>query len=219
MIDKQYDVMFDSASSGRPYMVYPKVFSDNRGTFSEVLVDEDLHNIRQVNRSTSCQLTVRGCHAQKAPKCQSKLVEALTAPIYDIITDARPDSKSFGLTNVYLLDPKLQNKLFVPRGFLHAFAVPKIESSNADAMFMYYCDNIYSKVDEICINPMSILPIVASTLSITKEDSLYGFVQMLQDKESLVLSKKDLEGMDYKTFMEEISKEYQQSKRLWYLAD
>ena len=69
MIEKHYDMTFDIASSGRPWMIFPKVVSDNRGTFSEVLVGEYLDGIKQVNRSTSCQWTVRGCHAQRAPKC------------------------------------------------------------------------------------------------------------------------------------------------------
>lgn len=106
MIDKQFDTLFDTASSGQPWMVCPKVFSDNRGTFSEVLVGSSLESIKQINRSTSCQWTVRGFHAQRAPMCQAKLVEALTIPIYDIIVDARPDSKTFGTIAAYLLDPK-----------------------------------------------------------------------------------------------------------------
>ena len=46
MIEKQYDTTFDTASSGRPWMIFPKAFSDNRGTFSEVLVGEYLDGIK-----------------------------------------------------------------------------------------------------------------------------------------------------------------------------
>lgn len=218
MVEKKYEMIFDEASSSRPYTIQPKVFSDNRGTFSEVLVDKGLDSIKQINRSTSCQWTIRGCHAQKAPHCQSKLVEALTIPIYDIITDARPDSKSFGLTEAYYLDPKTQNKLFVPHGFLHAFAVPEDEKT-CDATFMYYCDDVYSKEDEVCVNPMSILPVVATLWSKETKDEanvLFNLVKMLESPEKLVLSEKDLKGKDYKEFMEEVSKEYRESKKLWY---
>ena len=201
-------------------MVYPKVFSDNRGSFSEVLVKEDLNGIKQVNRSVSCQWTIRGCHAQKAPHCQSKLVEALTIPIYDIITDARPDSRTFGLTEAYFLDPIAQNKLYVPHGFLHAFAVPECKDNvNASAMFMYYCDDVYSKENEIGVNPMSLLShILASWKTSVKNENhiLWNLMKMLNSPEKLVLSKKDLEAKDYQMFMQEISEDYRASKRLWY---
>lgn len=218
-MEKTFDTTFDTASSGQPYMVYPKVFSDNRGSFSEVLVEEDIDNIRQINRSVSCQWTIRGCHAQRAPHCQSKLVEALTIPIYDIITDARPDSKTFGLTEAYYLDPSKQNKLFVPHGFLHAFAVPEFkESANQQAMFMYYCDDIYSKADEVGVNPMSIFPRLLDIWekNVNENNILWDLVQMLKTPDKLVLSKKDTEARSYQSFMEEVSKEYQNSKSLWY---
>ena len=216
MMEKQYDMMFDIARSGRPYMVYPKVHSDGRGTFSEVLVRDELDGIKQVNRSTSCQWAIRGCHAQKAPHCQAKLVEALTIPIYDIITDARPDSKTFGLTEAYLLDPKAQNKLYVPHGFLHAFAVPPYEQDpNAQAIFMYYCDDTYSKEDEVGVCPMSLLPKLVQKWEkeATNENHiLWNLVQMLKAPERLVLSEKDSKAKNYQKFMEEVSKDCQ----LWY---
>ena len=40
-IEKEYDMLFDNPNNERPYMIFPKVYSDNRGSFSEVLVGED----------------------------------------------------------------------------------------------------------------------------------------------------------------------------------
>ena len=215
-LEKQYDIDFDIASSGRPWMFFPKVFTDNRGSFSEVLAGDGLDSVKQVNRSTSCQWTVRGCHAQKAPKCQSKLVEALTIPIYDIITDARPDSKTFGLTKAYLLDPTKQNKLFVPHGFLHAFAVPPYENApTSEAMFMYYCDDTYSKADEVGVNPLTIIPEAVEAMA--KDDELQGLVEMFNNKDKLILSEKDTKAPNYKDFMEEVSNEWKDHKKLWYM--
>ena len=37
-----YCEQFDNISTGRPYMIYPNVFNDNRGTFSEVLKNDNL---------------------------------------------------------------------------------------------------------------------------------------------------------------------------------
>ena len=102
---KEYDTTFDNPHGERPWIMYPKVFGDKRGFFTEVLAGEDMRDIRQINRSSSCQFAVRGLHAQGGAHCQSKIVEALTISIYDIIVDARPDSKTFGQFGVYLLDP------------------------------------------------------------------------------------------------------------------
>ena len=63
--------------------IFPEVYGDSRGSFAEVLKTDlydhsnwisDLSWIKQVNRSKSSSMTLRGCHAQKAPYCQGKLV-------------------------------------------------------------------------------------------------------------------------------------------------
>lgn len=221
MNDKLYDITFDVASTGRPYMIYPKVFGDNRGSFSEVMVGNDITSIKQINRSISSQYVIRGFHAQKKPFCQSKLVEALNKTIYDIIIDARPDSKSFGLCAAYELNPIKQNKLYVPQGFLHGFVVPEYEdTSSTQAIFMYYCNNVYDKSSEICINPK---------IYLTKlfKDSLFGcndetsrilsIVETMFKSTKMILSDKDLQGQDYDTFMTNIKAQYYETKLLWYI--
>lgn len=220
MIDKIYDIAFDAASSGRPYMVYPKVFGDNRGSFSEVMVGRDILPIQQINRSTSSQYVIRGFHAQKAPFCQSKLVEALNKTIYDIIIDARPDSTSFGLCQAYELDPIKQNKLYVPQGFLHGFVVPKYEEdkSSTQAIFMYYCNNVYDKASEICINPKMYLTKLFETNAThnNKTSKIFSIVEEMFKSNTMVLSDKDLQGQDYEKFMANIIDEYNKTKILWY---
>ena len=217
MVDKQYDISFDNPNGERPYMIYPKIFGDNRGYFTEVLVGNDMNGLKQINRSSSCQMTIRGLHAQAGVHCQSKIVEALTIPIYDIIVDARPDSKTFGAPGIYLLDPIKQNKLFAPHGFLHGFAVPKHET-NANAEFMYYCDETYCKESEIHVNPMSILPIFAKLLKNSPKYDM--FVHMFDEeyKDALVLSEKDLNSEDYTRQMECFLAEYSKNGKLWYKA-
>ena len=215
MTEREYDTAFDNPNGERPYMVYPKIFGDNRGYFTEVLAGDDMLGLKQINRSSSCQLAVRGLHAQSGAHCQSKIVEALTIPIFDIIIDARPDSKTFGLVSVYLLDPVKQNKLFVPHGFLHGFAVPKHES-NADAVFMYYCDETYCTESELHVSPMSLLPRLASSLASSPEHK--PFVAMLEDTSNLVLSEKDLSSEDYDKQMGQILAEYNETGKLWYKA-
>ena len=218
-IEKTYYTEFDNVSTGRPYMVVPKVFGDNRGTFSEVLVGiEGLSEIKQINRSTSCKLALRGFHAQKAPYCQSKLVEAVTVPIIDIIIDARPDSKSFGLCEAFELDPAKQNKLYVPCGFLHAFFVPDWEEKDGyvakEAVFMYYCNNVYDHASEFGISPASVID---KMMSIKQTDGgLSKFLAAVNDRSSIVMSSKDTNGLDYDEFMKSAKDEYQATGKCWY---
>lgn len=212
---------FDKALTGRPYVEYPNVFGDHRGTFSEVMAEEGgLAKIKQINRSTSCPLAFRGFHAQKKPFCQSKLVEAITVPIIDIIIDARPDSMSFGLCEAFLLDPKPQNKLYVPRGFLHGFFVPAWDERDftaKEAVFMYYCDNIYDHSSEICVAPKSVLNRFKKTgHSLSHDDLVFDVMNMLDAEPNIVLSEKDSNGEDYDTFMQRIKKSYDGSGELWY---
>lgn len=214
-IRKEYDIMFDNPNGERPWMVYPKIFGDNRGFFTEVLAGDDMKCIKQINRSSSCQMAIRGLHAQTGAHCQSKIVEALTIPIYDIIVDARPDSKTFGQFGIYLLDPIKQNKLYVPHGFLHSFAVPKHESGQ-NAVFMYYCDETYCKESEMHVNPMTVLSQLKNILKDSSEHE--SLMQMLNDEENLVLSDKDLNSEDYYKRMERILFDYAKGHRLWYKA-
>lgn len=212
---------FDRASTGRPYVEYPDVFGDHRGTFSEVMVEEGgLAKIKQINRSTSCPLAFRGFHAQKKPFCQSKLVEAITVPIVDIIIDARPDSTSFCLCEAFMLDPKQQNKLYVPRGFLHGFFVPAWNEKDfmaKEAVFTYYCDNIYDHQSEICVAPKSILNRFKKTgYSLNHDGLFFNVMNVLDTEPDIVLSEKDSNGEDYDAFMQRIKKSYDNSGELWY---
>ena len=54
---------FDLVDGKRPILYIPNVYDDNRGDFSEVLVGKNLNGIKQINRSKSKSLVVRGFHA------------------------------------------------------------------------------------------------------------------------------------------------------------
>lgn len=236
MVEIVQDVVFDQVSfkdsRDHVYELCPQVHSDPRGSFTEVFngvhtddEDDDLKWLRtldwvkQINRSTSIEKTIRGCHAQTGKHCQGKLVSALSDKIYDVITDARPDSNTFGASCVFVLDPKRQNMLWVPRGFLHAFAVPH---SSSEAVFEYFVDESYDKASEICINPMSLLPKISEELQKLSMNDLklatkyFDFVEMLNDRDSLVLSEKDLDGRDYLEFINETRDSYEKTRKLWY---
>lgn len=213
------------------FEVFPPVFNDNRGFFCEVLKEgskdwpdeqmewfKGLKWIKQINRSMSRGKTVRGCHAQRGKFCQAKLVQAVTAKIYDIITDARPNSKTFGVSQVFILDPEKQNQLFIPKGFLHAFAA----IDDKPAIFEYMCDEVFDKSSEVGVNPLSILPKVVEELERLSKESpkiandYFDLFMLFKSVEDLNLSEKDLTAPDYETWMKQVEEEYLQTRKLWY---
>lgn len=240
MSEVVFNAVFDSFQSdpkSTVFEIFPDVHQDSRGFFLEAMkFDDDMPNaklpkwmqssswIKQVNRSSSVAGTVRGCHAQKGKFCQAKLVQALTSKIYDIITDARPQSATFGVTQAFVLDPAKQNMLFVPKGFLHAFAVPYFTQ---DALFEYWCDNVYNKQSEVGVNPMSYLPDAVEDLKKFALDandncdasmlnSFDALFHLFDDRSKMKLSDKDLAAQDYGDFMSKVLDEYQQDKKVWY---
>lgn len=221
-----FDDLNDTINSSVPFMIFPRVIGDSRGSFSEVLKIEsdDLQNvlfmkdscswIKQINRSTSLPGIIRGCHAQKGKFCQAKFVESLTEELVDMITDSRPESKTFGLTSFFKLNPVIQNKLFVPRGFLHTFIVPK--SANTDAIFNYYCDNVYDKSSDISINPKTILQYLDLNSIRDDIDILIDSESNRFEYESYTYSEKDLNGLNYNDWMVSIKNDYEKNNISWW---
>lgn len=211
------------------FQMFPDCHKDNRGYFMEVFKEtndeavkipawtRNSNWIRQINRSSSSGGVIRGCHAQRGMFCQGKLVEAVNERIYDIITDTRPDSGTFGSSSVFLLDPEKHNRLWVPRGFLHAFIVPF--SVEKQAIFEYYCDNVYNHYSEVGVNPTTILPKVVEsfrTLMSDSQEDLWDMYEIFDKKDSCVYSEKDMNGLDYEKFISDVQKEYGVNGSLWY---
>lgn len=218
---------FQSDPKSQVIEIFPNIYSDSRGSFAEILKEDvcdhdnwisDLSWIKQVNRSKSSAATIRGCHAQNGPFCQGKLVQAVTGTVYDVITDARPDSQTFGTTSVFKLSSQKQNMLWVPRGFLHAFAVPAVQST--ETIFEYFCDNVYDKASEIGVAPLSLLPKFAEHLSSVPElrEKFREFVDMFDDTalEHVNLSEKDAAAEKYMSWMTARKAEFDNERKLWY---
>lgn len=111
------------------FELIPSQFGDERGKFCEVLKKQVFEKtndttdwvfgmewIKQVNRSESIPGVVRGMHAQKGSNCQGKLVSCVSGVVYDIIVDARPNSKTYGKTKAFRLDSASYNMLWVRAG-------------------------------------------------------------------------------------------------------
>lgn len=225
----EYDNDFDKVTSltrgtEQPYQVFPALHKDERGWFQEVMKGEDISRWVQINRSASKAGVVRGCHAQRGKFCQAKLVEAVNETLYDVITDCRPLSKTFGKTKIYCLDPwTKQNKLYVPHGFLHAFIVP--HNVKGLAYFNYYCDAPYDKASEVCVNPKDIIPQAIQELVDKMQKNGFRkyeeFLPLLYAEcgkscHDRIYSEKDCNGTSFEAFTKQIISEMTTTMCPWY---
>lgn len=124
-------------------IIEPKAFGDNRGYFmesynAEELAGDGIHTkFIQDNQSLSSEPgIVRGLHYQLNPKCQTKLLRALTGAIFDVVVDIRKGSPTFGKWEGFILSEYNKRQLLIPKGFAHGFCTltPNV--------------NVFYKVDE-----------------------------------------------------------------------
>lgn len=132
------------------FILTPKVFEDQRGTFSETFNAEDFLKqtgisvtFVQDNESISKYGVVRGLHFQKGACGQTKLVRVAKGRALDVVVDLRKGSPSFGESFSIVLSGENKKQLFVPRGFAHGFSV--LEDNT---VFAYKCDRYYNKQSE-----------------------------------------------------------------------
>jgi dTDP-4-dehydrorhamnose 3,5-epimerase len=124
----------------------PRRYGDERGFFSEVYNAAVLaqHGIDvtfvQDNHSLSRQVgVVRGLHFQAPPHAQDKLVRVGRGRVMDVAVDIRRGSPDFGRWVAVELSAEAGNQLFIPKGFLHGFAVLE-----PDSELLYKCSDYYA---------------------------------------------------------------------------
>ena len=133
-------------------IVEPKVFKDDRGYFFESYNEQEFINngitnkFVQDNQSKSSYGVVRGLHCQLGEFAQAKLVRVLEGKVIDVAVDFRKDSPTYLKHVAVELSAENNRQLFIPRGFLHGFAV-----LSETAVFAYKCDNLYCKESEFGI--------------------------------------------------------------------
>ena len=100
----------------------------------------------QDNESESSYGVIRGLHMQLPPYSQSKLVRVVSGRVLDVAVDGRPWSETFGQYVAVELSDKNKRQLFIPKYFLHGFAV-----LSKKARFLYKVDEVYNKDSEFGI--------------------------------------------------------------------
>ncbi len=138
------------------FIIEPTVFEDSRGYFFESYNQVKFWELTglnpsfiQDNQSNSSHGVVRGLHQQKGEFAQAKLVRVLEGAVLDVAVDVREGSETYGQYVAVELSAENNRQLFIPRGFLHGFAV-----LSENATFFYKCDNVYNKSSEDGVNPL-----------------------------------------------------------------
>ncbi|KAB1440284.1 dTDP-4-dehydrorhamnose 3,5-epimerase [Pseudodesulfovibrio senegalensis] len=127
-------------------VIEPAVFEDERGfflesfnrrTFAESGIDVDfVQDNHAYSRSAG---VLRGFHFQLPPATQAKLVWVTRGRVLDVVIDLRKGSPMYGSTFHMEVDAKSRKRLFVPRGFAHAYL-----TLEPDTEFMYKVDAYYA---------------------------------------------------------------------------
>lgn len=131
-------------------IIKPRIFEDDRGYFFEGFNSKTFEELTgnkttfvQDNQSFSSYGVIRALHAQEGEHAQAKLVRVLHGEVLDIAVDIREGSPTYGKHVAVKLSAENKLQLFIPRGFLHGFAV-----LSETAEFFYKCDNFYNKESE-----------------------------------------------------------------------
>jgi dTDP-4-dehydrorhamnose 3,5-epimerase len=126
----------------------PRVFTDARGSFAETYRRDRFAELGiseifvQDNLSRSVQGTLRGFHYQlKRP--QAKLCWVAEGEALDVALDIRVSSPTFGQAECIRLSAEIQNQIFIPAGFAHAFL-----ALTESVQFIYKCSEYYDSQSE-----------------------------------------------------------------------
>ncbi len=160
------------------YVIESVVFGDERGCFMETYHQKEFEkagihaNFVQDNQSKSIKNVLRGLHFQ-VNQPQGKLVRVTKGKVFDVAVDIRKESKTFGQWYGVELSEKNKKQFYISEGFAHGFLVLSNE-----AEFMYKCTDFYNSEDEC---------------GIRWDDEKIGIIWPIEDKNKLIISKKDQE--------------------------
>lgn len=203
------DESFDTSGEfeDKVLQIQKRTFVDDRGYFR---IDwaaggancgrfSDMGWVKQINTSVSIPKVFRGMHAQSGQSCQGKLVTCTDGFVYDLIIDARPESKTFMKAKEYILSASSGNAVWVPRGFLHGFCV-----AAGYATFMYMCDAKYDRDAEVCVDVSSVLD--SELVDMTAASTVKRYLTYEIGAGTLRISEKDRSGMPISQFVEKYGK-------------
>ena len=135
------------------YIVEPNSFKDERGAFSRVYCENEMHDIfgksiKQINHSiTKEKGTVRGLHFQYEPNTEIKMVKCIKGAILDVVVDIRKNSPTFLQYFSIELTEQNQKMIYIPKGFAHGF-----QTLEDNTELIYFHSSVYTQNNEGGIN-------------------------------------------------------------------
>ena len=158
-------------------IIKDKVFSDDRGFFSEIYSTKQFKELGlgnlfiQENISFSKKRgIIRGLHFQKGDHSQGKLLRVLDGKIQDVFIDLRKKSNSYEQVGMEILSPS-DGWIYIPNGFAHGFC-----TLTDNVSVLYKVDKYYSQENDA---------------GIIWNDKFFNIDWMINDDE-VILSKKDI---------------------------
>ncbi|MHB9857281.1 dTDP-4-dehydrorhamnose 3,5-epimerase [Streptomyces sp. YIM S03343] len=138
------------------WILEPKVFPDERGSFHEWYRGEEFREatgydltVAQANYSVSRRSVVRGVHFADVPPGQAKYVKCVSGAVLDVVVDIRVGSPTFGQWEAVRLDDDTHHAVFLAEGLGHAFM-----TLSDEATFVYLCSTGYSPTREHGLHPL-----------------------------------------------------------------
>jgi dTDP-4-dehydrorhamnose 3,5-epimerase len=141
---------------GGAYIFTPRIYPDNRGTFSEWFRAGDFlqdlgyrFDLAQANCSVSRRGVVRGIHFTDVPPGQAKYVVCASGSILDVIVDLRVGSPTYLRWEAVPLDDTERRGVFLAEGLGHSFM-----ALSPQATVMYLCSTGYAPGLEHGVHPL-----------------------------------------------------------------
>jgi dTDP-4-dehydrorhamnose 3,5-epimerase len=138
------------------WQIENNVFSDNRGTFSEIFQAEEYNRQTdsiftpvQWNQSVSSKGVLRGIHYSLATQGQAKWVNCSSGSILDIVIDLRMESSTFLSTFEVELSSTKNVSIVIGPGLGHSFL-----SLENGSVVNYLLSSKFSPAEEFGINPL-----------------------------------------------------------------
>ncbi|MET9731127.1 dTDP-4-dehydrorhamnose 3,5-epimerase [Streptomyces sp. NPDC006458] len=138
------------------WILEPKVFPDDRGSFHEWFRGTDFGeatghemSLAQANCSVSRRGVLRGVHFADTPPGQAKYVTCVRGAVLDVVVDLRVGSPSFGRWEAARLDEDTRHALYLSEGLGHAFM-----ALTDDATVIYLCSTGYAPEREHGVHPL-----------------------------------------------------------------
>lgn len=173
------------------FLIKPFYATDNRGGFvKDYNVDTFRskginHDLKEVFYTISKRGVIRALHFQLG-KQQAKLVRCISGHVYDVITDLRPESPTFGKSLGFHLTGENRFSLLVPEYFGHGYLV--IE----DSVVSYKCAEVF---------------FAEGDSGITYNDKTLAInwpMELINGEDNLIISKKDLNLMSFDEYRKKI---------------